>query len=279
LASQVDNLKSRGVLHPRAAEDHFELRLHSPAPDLSEVIQHYWSVRWDLRGREPYAQHTLSNPCVHLVVEPGRPRVYGVVTSRFTYVLRGKSRIFAIRFRPAGFRPFLGSRASRLADRSVPVPEVFGSEGDAFIEQVLSLEDESGRVEVADTFIRARLPAPDPVVATLNGIVDRIIADRRLTRVDDLAAKEGIGKRRLQRLFSEYVGVSPKWVIQRYRLHDAAERLDEGEDVDLAALALDLGYFDQAHFARAFKAVVGKPPGEYAEASARRAVGQRASCR
>jgi AraC-like DNA-binding protein len=269
LASRIDNLKARGVLHPQAAEQHFELRLHSPAPELSEVVQHYWSVRWDLRGQKPYPQHTLSNPCVHLVIEPGNPRIYGVVTSRFTYVLRGESRIFSIRFRPAGFHPFCGSRLSALADRTVPICEVFGPGGDGLVEQVIALEDETQRVEVVDAFIRDRLPRPDPLVTVLNRIVERIITDRGITRVDDLAAQVGFGKRRLQRLFNEYVGVSPKWVIQRYRLHDAAERLDEGEDVDLAALALELGYFDQAHFARAFKAIVGKPPMEYSRSAGR----------
>ena len=73
----------------------------------------------------------------------------------------------------------------------------------------------------------------------------------------------GVNKRTLQRLFAKYVGVSAKWVIQRYRLHEAAERLGGDEDVDLAALALELGYADQAHFARDFRAMVGRPPAAF----------------
>ncbi len=57
---------------------------------------------------------------------------------------------------------------------------------------------------------------------------------------------------------------SPKWVIQRYRLHEVAERLADGEVVDGTRMALDLGYFDQAHFIKDFKAIVGKTPAEYA---------------
>jgi AraC-like DNA-binding protein len=73
-----------------------------------------------------------------------------------------------------------------------------------------------------------------------------------------------ISKRTLQRLFNQYVGVSPKWVIKRYRLHDAVEQLATGAVVDWPRLALDLGYFDQAHFIKDFKMLVGTPPGEYA---------------
>ena len=53
--------------------------------------------------------------------------------------------------------------------------------------------------------------------------------------------------------------MSPKWVIQRYRLFEAAGRLSSGQ-ADGAQLAHELGYFDQAHFIRDFKAMVGKTP-------------------
>jgi AraC-like DNA-binding protein len=85
---------------------------------------------------------------------------------------------------------------------------------------------------------------------------------------DELAARHAMSQRTLQRLFRRYVGVSPKWVLQRYRLHEAAERIAEGRDGDWAATALELGYFDQAHFIRDFKALIGASPAQYAGAAA-----------
>jgi AraC-like DNA-binding protein len=90
--------------------------------------------------------------------------------------------------------------------------------------------------------------------------------DRSILKVEDLAARYSQNTRTLQRLFARYVGVSPKWVIQRYRLHEAAQRLASG-DVKQTELALKLGYADQAHFVRDFKAVVGKSPGAYMKAA------------
>jgi AraC-like DNA-binding protein len=52
-------------------------------------------------------------------------------------------------------------------------------------------------------------------------------------------------------------------VIRRFRLHEAADRLASGEDLDLAALALSLGYFDQAHFTSDFRKLVGETPAHY----------------
>lgn len=112
-------------------------------------------------------------------------------------------------------------------------------------------------------FLCRLAPAPDERAELAGCIVARAAADREITRVEHLVRESGIGARALQRLFADYVGVSPKWVIQRYRLHEAAERIAAGAVRDWAALALDLGYADQAHFIRDFRHWVGCSPGEY----------------
>jgi AraC-like DNA-binding protein len=88
-------------------------------------------------------------------------------------------------------------------------------------------------------------------------------ADRSLTRAEGLAARAGLSLRSLQRVFTEYVGIGPKWVIQRYRILDAAAAAHGGDPVDWAALAAELGFSDQAHLTRVFTQVVGTPPATY----------------
>jgi AraC-like DNA-binding protein len=88
--------------------------------------------------------------------------------------------------------------------------------------------------------------------------------DPALLRVDELAGGLGMGTRRLQRIFAEYVGVGPKWVIRRYRMQEAAERAGNGAGVDWAALSAELGYADQAHFTRDFSRAIGTSPAQYA---------------
>jgi len=79
--------------------------------------------------------------------------------------------------------------------------------------------------------------------------------------------RHGIPLRTLQRLFRRYVGVGPKWTLQRYRLHDAVTLIDTGAVDDLAELAASLGWYDQAHFTREFTSLVGMPPAKYAARS------------
>jgi len=118
-------------------------------------------------------------------------------------------------------------------------------------------------VATAVDFLAARLPTIGEDVEHVGRIVDEIAADRSVNTLDDLVARWRLGKRALQRMFNEYVGIGPKWVINRYRMHEALERVEQGGEVEWARLALELGYFDQAHFIRDFKALVGYPPAEY----------------
>jgi AraC-like DNA-binding protein len=80
-------------------------------------------------------------------------------------------------------------------------------------------------VKLAEKFLRERLPEQDANVRFINEIIDHIIAHREITKVDDVVSQLNLNKRTVQRLFRQYVGVSPKWVIKRYRLHEVAERL------------------------------------------------------
>jgi AraC-like DNA-binding protein len=237
---------------------------------VNEYVKHYWSARWDLRDGDSHIVTTLPHPTVNLVAESFHPAIHGVLTGRFTYQLTGSGRIFGITFRPAGFRPFLGTSVAFLTNSSTSVAAVFGPAGDALVVQLLQMEDFAEMVALSDRFVRERRPAVDPKVHLVNGIVEHIERDRSVTRVEAVVDRTGMSTRTLQRLFREYVGVSPKWVIQRYRLHEAADQLDSGSEIDLATLAQELGYADQAHLARDFKALVGRSPREYARGNARR---------
>ena len=239
------------------------MQLYPPAPDLAYFIERYWRIRWNLDT--PYVQETIPFPCVNLVMEPGNSRVYGVVSGKFARRLVGAGGVFGVKFKPGGFCPFVQWPLADLTDRSLPVDEVFGAAGVALEKTMFAAATDDAMIVAMEAFIRARLPEPDEQVALVNQIVDSIVADPKITRVDDLVGRGHLSKRHLQRLFSQYVGVSPKWVIQRYRLHEAAERLADGEASDWTTMALELGYYDQAHFIKDFKALIGVTPAEYAK--------------
>jgi AraC-like DNA-binding protein len=256
--------KPRGVLQrPLPSAGKFRHARRSVSPGLTSWIDHYWMVSWDLRGLKPRIVESLPHPNVHVVFEKGNSKAWGVSTSKFSRTLEGKSHVFGVKFTPGGFFPFLGSSVSSLANRSVAVNQIFGSEVDALEDLLLSTENEDEMMEAANAFFLARMPAPDEKTALARQLVERILQERDILTVDDFSERVGIGKRSLQRMFSQYVGVSPKWVIRRYRLHELLERMHSGEQLDWAQLAVELGYFDQAHLINDFKSIVGHAPTEY----------------
>lgn len=237
-----------------------------PSEDLAGFIEHYWSVAWDRRGDEPFRVQTLPHPSVHVVIEPGRSRVVGVTRTRFARTIEGEGWVFGIKFHPGTFAPLMRAPVSSLTNRIVALAAIFGGAGASLEQQIVEATDDAAKVQRAETFLRERLPVLDPRSIDARTIVDLVRADRRIVQVQDIVELVGISTRSLQRLFSRYVGVSPKWVIQRFRMHEAAEQLAAGNS-DGARLALELGYVDQAHFIRDFKAMVGVAPATYARRS------------
>lgn len=252
----------RGVLHRLAAGGFAHGRLEAP-DDLADRIEHYWTVRWNLAGQPPQVQETLPHPNVHLVVEPGSIAAWGVHTGRWTRVLEGRSQAFGIKFRPGAFRAPLGRAVSSIANTSIAADTVFGPHA-ATLANVLGHTDDRRAADIASDFLRERLPPVTDDALLAGRIVDGAAGDIGLHSADELARRFDMRLRALQRLFNEFVGVGPKWVIKRYRMHEAVARVQAGQPVSWAALAQDLGYFDQAHFIADFRTLVGRTPGEYA---------------
>ncbi|NUT93257.1 MAG: AraC family transcriptional regulator [Saccharothrix sp.] len=210
----------------------------------------YWLVSWDYA--EPYRQLVVPYPNVHLTFQGGRAAVHGVSSGHGVKVLEGRGHVVGAAFHPGAFRPFLRRSVSTITDRTIDATEVFGP---------LPADPE---VDELEDFLRAHLPERDPGAEEAVAAVARVAAEPGITRVDALAAELDLGVRQVQRLFAEHVGVGPKWVIRRYRLHEVTERLAAGVATDWAALAADLGYTDQAHFIRDFRAMFGETPTHYA---------------
>ncbi len=255
---------SRGILNPRAASGRFSLERHAPAADLEPLVERYWVIHWDLRGLSPHNQETLSYPAVNMVLGTHQPGVHGVCTRRFSAELSGLGWVVGIKFRPGTFRCLLGRDVSSLTDRTLTVREVFGREGLELDQAVQQAGSDALRVELVEVFLRGRRPEVTPEAAKAQRIVALAEADGSLRRVADLAERTGTGLRTMERLFRAHVGVTPKWVLRRFRVQEAAERVKAGAPADWAGLAQELGYFDQSHLIRDFRAQVGLTPAEYA---------------
>ncbi|MFJ8773947.1 DUF6597 domain-containing transcriptional factor [Streptomyces microflavus] len=259
---------TRGIMDAPDLFTRVRFRRREPAPALRPYLEHYWLIDWDLD--QPYAAHVVPHPSVNLVLQryeagesarerAGYAEVAGIGLGLFTQKLTGRGRVCGVQFRPGGFRPFAPEHAlSDLTGRRIDAAEVLRTPPP--VGAVLDPADEDARVRALDACLLALEPRPDPQATLAMELVDRVRTDRSVRRVGQLARSAGLSPRTLQRLFSAYVGVGPKWVILRYRIHEALERAESEPAVDWARLAADLGYSDQAHLVRDFTATVGVPP-------------------
>jgi AraC-like DNA-binding protein len=259
-----------GVLHAGAAATRFTLNRYEPPEDLAPFVDFCWVVRWDLRGQPPHEQKILPLPNVNLAFEATGAAVFGVDRKIFVRRLSGAGKALGVRFRPGGFRPFNTRPIFSLNDRVVPASRLFGPSADEACAVVMAADaDDAAMIAAAAGLLRGFGAAVDPGIEQAAELVQRITEDPGLQRVAQLAEASGLSERKLQRLFSDYVGVSPKWVMRRARVHEAALRVeaDGSASVDWAVLAADLGYADQAHLTRDFTATLGVPPTRYAAGS------------
>jgi AraC-like DNA-binding protein len=260
---------ARAVLHNPVAGTAFWLHRFAPVPVLAPFVEVYWTVRWDLRGQPPQEQRVLPHPVVHLVVGRGRPAIQGPITGHFTQPLRERGRAVGAAFRPGGFHPYLRRPVAELTDRRFPVEEILDwIDPDELERTVFAAPGDAGMAAALEAALKPRVPQRDPVAEEVGRYVATVAADATITRVERLAERLDLSVRSTQRLFERYVGVGPKRVIRRYRLHEAAQRVAQGADQNWAELARALGYSDQAHFTRDFTALVGTSPARYAKRAA-----------
>lgn len=261
-----------GVLRPEELARHIDVKRTPCSSEVSTWVEGYWQLRWSIPPGQSYLSQVLPHPAVSLTIEHGDTRpeigdaavlVTGVQTRRFDVPVHGDGTVFGIKFRPGGFTAMFGTPAHTLSDRTIPAAEFLPSQVHdelSSLESTVALSDWTARV---DQILTTTLPQQDSSYDLVLDVITRMLNDRTLLRVADVEQRVGVGQRSLQRLFAHYVGVSPKWVLSRYRMHDVITDLDDGYDGLLTDLAVNYGWYDQAHFIRDFTAHIGTTPSDY----------------
>ncbi len=270
---------SRGILDPWLLRQRVRLHRYPAGPALAGLVDWFWAVSWDLPPGTVHRQQVLTHPGANISVGhanatpadreagPVEARLYGVARGLSSRLLVGRGWTVAALLRPGGLGAFVTAPAAEFTDRVVPLGPALGLDEAELVRQVSAERAEDARVGLlAAALQRAVDPARVPAAAEVARVARLAEADRAVRRLADLCALAGARPRTLQRMFLRSAGVSPTWVIRRYRLLEAAEAVRSGDPVSWAVLAADLGYADQAHLIRDFRAAIGQTPAAYAAA-------------
>jgi len=258
---------SRGVFYAQKSQKNYTLKRLKPTRDLSGLVEVFWLVSWDLRDKPPHQQQNIPDPCVNLVFDAFDSRIIGAVTKRYSVRLAGQGQIFGIKFHPGGFYALTQESVAKLTDTSGSTKGYFGRQSSDWVRSTNSVSDIKSKVQLAEEFIRSRMPKSCENVEMLIEMLEIISKDTTIMRVSELADRFTLSERSLQRMFKHQIGVSPKWVIRKCRIQEVLSRLEQGHR-QWQHLIDDLDYFDQSHFSRDFKSLVGVTPACYIKALA-----------
>jgi len=268
---------SRGILDPWLLRRRARLTRYPAGPALEALVEWFWAVRWDLPPGAAHRQQVLTHPGAIISVgnanarpgdrrvRPAEARLYGVARRLTTRVLVGQGWTVAAMTWPGGLGAFIAGSAAEYTGKVVPLGRAIALGEAELLGEITAESAEQARVKLlAAALERAVYPARLPPASQVTAIARIAGTDRSVRRLADLCRAAGTGQRTLQRMFLRYAGASPTWVIRRYRLLEAAEAMRDGAPVSWAQLAADLGYSDQAHLTRDFRAAIGRTPGGYA---------------
>jgi AraC-like DNA-binding protein len=257
--------------HLRTPDDDSHVMYRYPAPpELAGLVQRFWIPVWSVPAGEQSVQRVLQYPVSLLVIASDYARFYGVTTGLSRTVLAGNGWAAGVMCTPAAGSLIGQGSMARFTDRHIDASDVLGRSGRELADRVRAamLEDPhlpgAHRV-VMSAFSNALLPLlpVDPEGELVNRIVALVEERSDLLTVAQLCAETELSERSLQRLIHHRLGLTPKWLIQRRRLQEAAERLRTTAGT-LAGTAAMLGYADQAHFTRDFSRVTGTTPSRFA---------------
>ena len=259
-----------------------------PAEPLRRYVA--WYAGYRQRGVPPARHRGLPSPYLTLIFtldepltieahpDPGQPpgefgTLLGGLHSAPALIRHaGAQSGIQLALRPSGARALLGLPAGELASLDVPAEAVLGGVCAELRDRLRAGCGWPERFAVLDEILLRRLLAAGdgtgagPVPPEVLWAWRQLLQAGGTVRVADLAAGTGWSGRHLASRFRAEIGLTPKAAARvvrfdRARRHLARHHGDAG--YQLADLAADTGYFDQAHLAREFRALAGLPPSQW----------------
>jgi AraC-like DNA-binding protein len=254
---------------------------HIPQPPLSEFIHFLWL--YDGYSQPHAKERILPSGEMQLVINllEDESRFYDRDAPERCHRFRGalfygshsqyqvidtaeQASVIGVHFRPGGAFPFLRMPAGELRETTLSLETLWGAAAVDLRDQLLEAPTHRARFEILE---RALLAEYYRRRAERHGAVDfalrRILRTPHLTAIQSVTEQIGLSPKRFIQVFRDETGFTPKVFCRIRRFQQALERIDASRSVDWARVALDSGYFDQAHFIHDFRAFSGIKPSTY----------------
>ncbi|WP_348775176.1 helix-turn-helix domain-containing protein [Solwaraspora sp. WMMD791] len=240
-----------------------------PPEPVAALVRWFWIPQWRIAPGRVSRQQIIAFPACNLVVGPDGVELAGPTTRLSYRDLTGTGWVVGALLRPAAVPYFTADPAAlRDVSRPLDLPELRSPVVAAMTAPVDPAQRPAAAVTAFADWLAATVGPPGADGLLANDLAELVDTDPRILRVEDVAARLHVSTRTVQRLARRHVGLPPLTMIRRRRLQEAAHLLRTDPGADLAGLAAQLGYADQAHLANEFRTVLGFTPSAYRRGSA-----------
>jgi AraC-like DNA-binding protein len=250
-----------------------------PSPVLRPYVVSYWVMRRDksLAGYHEEFMHALGGfgivinlgDSVRLNQQLVTDAIFldGANSQSHRMGFEGRVDLLGIRFRVGAAYPFLGIPSVEVVNQTSLLDLLGAEQILPLYERVAQAATLQEQIAYLEAWLLQRLTQGKTADKLVWHSLGKIQQQNGLLSMEGLAQHLNISQRQLERLYQIQVGVTPKLYARLLRVENARQALKQITAFSLTDLGLQLGFYDQSHFIREFKAIVGMTPGGYIEHS------------
>lgn len=246
-----------------------------PHPDLRSVVKFYWTleVPFDPQNEK---QKIIPDGCIEMTFNFKDPikkyvsdtefiiqsncMVMGQRTRSFDIEPVGNVESFAVCFYPFGFSCLVTEPLGNFVDQDLSLDVLFGESTASELEQtIFNAENTEERIQIMEAFLFDRLHQHSTIDHLITQTVDALLETNGRQSIGSLLQNDPSQRRTLERTFKKHIGISPKRLGRIIRLQTAL-KLILSEEQSLTHIAYESDYFDQSHFIKDFKELIGSTP-------------------
>lgn len=254
---------------------------YKPHRDLESLVKFYWTLEIPFDPKNA-KQMVVPDGCIEMTFNLGdkikrfisetdfilnpNAMVMGQRTKSYYILPVGNVDTIAICFYPYGFANFVNTPLEKLADKETPITELFGpDEANKLEQQIANATNTEQRIEIIENFLINKLNEENTISNIVKSTVDTLLKTNGSTSINAILKDDLSKRRQLERHFKKQIGISPKQLGKVIRLQAILQKLLNQKSETLTDIAYENEYFDQNHFIKDFKELVGITPKQFSE--------------
>lgn len=239
-----------------------------PCKELQPYVACYWIFKVKAIPKENVISRVIPDGCMDIIfnianLAKGKGgSVVGTMLSPETNAINELRELVGVRFWPGGIVPFIKNSAKDFTESSISLEYIWGKEDSMLCQTIFSASRNEDRIRTLEETLKGKLKEISFTDTDIQKMIYNVYKNKGNLSIKDLTTELNISQRHLSRKVNLWLGISPKTFSNIVRFQNIVNELNTKPNSNLIKVALNNGYYDQAHFTKEFKGFYGKTPGQ-----------------